>query len=89
MNPLAAIYHAGGSDPSSYPVSVVHFQTTWSEETGAVTEVVCIATDGSIRIFDAQQVQIVDRAVAEAIVAATAVAEKQRRQFGTVPPMER
>lgn len=86
MEPLAAIYHPGGVDPTSYPVSVVHFQTTWSDETGAVTEVVCVATDGSIRIFDAQFVQVVDRAVAEAIVAATAVAEKQRQQFGTLPP---
>ena len=86
MNPLAAIYHPGGSDPNAYPVSVVHFQTTWSDETGAVTEVVCVATDGSIRVFDAQQVQIVDRAVAEAIVTATAAAERQRQQFGTLPP---
>jgi hypothetical protein len=86
MNPLAAIYHPGGSDPNAYPVSVVHFQTTWSDETGAVTEVVCVATDGSIRVFDAQLVQIVDRAVAEAIVTATAAAERQRQQFGTLPP---
>jgi hypothetical protein len=86
MNPLAAIYHPGGSDPYGYPVSVIHFQTTWSDETGAVTEVVCVATDGSIRVFDAQLVQVVDRAVAEAIVAATAAAEKQRQQFGTIPP---
>jgi hypothetical protein len=86
MKPLAAIYHPGAGDPNSYPVSVIHFQTTWSEETGALTEVVCVATDGSIRVFDAQLVQVVDRSVAEAIVAATAVAEKQRQQFGTIPP---
>lgn len=87
MQPLAAIFHPGGNDPNGYPVSVVHFQTTWSEETGAITEVVCVATDGSIRIFDAQQVQVVDRVVAESIVAATAAAERQRQQYGTIPPM--
>jgi hypothetical protein len=86
MNPLAAIYHPGGRDPNAYPVSVIHFQTSWSDETGAVTEVVCVATDGSIRVFDAQLIQVVDRSVAEAIVAATATAEKQRQQYGTVPP---
>jgi hypothetical protein len=86
MDPLAAIYHPGGGDPNSYPISVIHFQTTWSDEVGAVTEVVCVATDGSIRVFDAQLVQIVDRSVAEAIVNATSAAEKQRRQFGTLPP---
>jgi hypothetical protein len=86
MNPLAAIYHPGGSDPNGYPVSVVHFQTSWSDEYGAVTEVVCVATDGSIRVVDAQLLQVVDRAVAEAIVAATAAAEKQRQQYGTIPP---
>ena len=86
MNPLAAIYHPGGSDPNAYPVSIVHFQTSWSEETGPVTEVLCIATDGSIRILDALQIQVVDRAVAETIVMATTAAEKQRQQYGTVPP---
>jgi len=87
MGPLAAIYHPGGADPKGYPVSVVDFLTTWSEETGAVTEVVCVTTDGAIHIFDADRVQVVDRAVAEAIVAATAAAEKQRQQHGTMPPL--
>ncbi|HKZ92798.1 MAG TPA: hypothetical protein VJZ50_11720 [Candidatus Limnocylindrales bacterium] len=87
MGPLAAIYHPGGADPNGYPLSVVDFLTTWSEETGAVTEVVCVTTDGAIHIFDADRVQVVDRAVAEAIVAATAAAEKQRQQHGTMPPL--
>jgi hypothetical protein len=87
MGPLAAIYHPGGADPNGYPVSVVGFTTTWSEETGTVTEVVCVTTDGIIRTLDAQRVQIVDRAVAETIVAATAIVERQRQEHGTVPPI--
>ena len=43
----------------------------WSEETGTLTEAVCVTTDGSLRVFEADRVQIVDRAVAEAIAAAT------------------
>ena len=87
MGPLAAIYHPGGADPNGYPVSVVDFTTTWSEETGTVTEVVCVTTDGIIRTLDAHRVQIVDRAVAETIVAATAIVERQRQEQGTVPPI--
>ena len=86
MTPLAAIYHPGGPDPGGYPVSVVDFITNWSEETGAVTEVVVVTTDGGIRTVPAQRIQVVDRAVAAAIVAASEAYEKQREQHGTVPP---
>jgi hypothetical protein len=87
MQPLAAIYHPGGTDPNGYPVAVVDFISTWSEETGTITEAVCVTTDGAIHTFAAGRVQIVDRAVAEAIVAATAVSERQREAQGTVPPI--
>jgi len=86
MRPLAAIYHPGGGDANGYPVSVVDFLTTWSEEMGTLIEVVCVTADGAIHTFEAGRVQVVDRAVAEAIVAATAAAEKQREHTGTVPP---
>jgi hypothetical protein len=86
MSPLAAIYHPGGPDPNGYPVSAVDFINNWSEETGTVTQVVCVTTDGAIHIFDAGRVQIVDRAVAEAIVSATEVNARQRGPQGTVPP---
>ncbi|HYO17997.1 MAG TPA: hypothetical protein VES02_04935 [Dermatophilaceae bacterium] len=87
MGPLAAIYHPGGTDPNGYPVSVVDFISTWSEETGTITEAVCVMTDGTIRSLDVQRLQVVDRSVAEAIVAAAAAADKQRQQQGTVPPI--
>jgi hypothetical protein len=86
MSPLAAIYHPGGSDPNGYPVSAVDFISNWSEETGVVTQVVCVTTDGGIRTFDADRVQIVDRAVASAIAAATEISQKQRQQTPGVPP---
>ena len=86
MSPLAAIYHPGGADPNGYPVSAVDFITSWSEVTGTVTQVVCVTTDGTIRTFDTGQVQIVDRAVAQAIVVATEANERQRGQVGTLPP---
>ena len=86
MNPLAAIYHPGGPDPNGYPISVIGFVTSWSEETGTVTQVVGVATNGAIRTFDADRVQIVDRAVAAAIVTATEANELQRGQRRTVPP---
>ena len=87
MGPLAAIYHPGGADPNAYPVSVIDFISTWSEEAGTVTEVVCVTTDGAIHTFDTRRVQIVDRAVAESIVTATAAVERQRQGQGTVPPL--
>jgi len=87
MTPLAAIYHPGGSDPEGYPVSAVDFITNWSEETGAVTEVVIVTTDGSLRTVPADRLQVVDRAVAAAIVAATDANENQRLHHGTVPPL--
>jgi hypothetical protein len=86
MNRLAAIYHPGGGDPNSYPVSVVDFLATWSEEAGAVTQAVCVTTDGLIRVVAAERVQVVDRSVAEAIVAATEVNETQRATQPNVPP---
>lgn len=86
MSPLAAIFHPGGGDPNGYPVSVVDFNSSWSEATGTVTQVVCVTTDGAIHTFDANQVQIVDRGVAEAVVVATEAIEKQRERQGTVPP---
>jgi len=86
MSPLAAIFHPGGADPNGYPVTVVDFITNWSERTGTVTQVVCVTTDGAIHTFDAEKVQIVDRAVAEAIVSASETNEKQREHTGTVPP---
>ena len=86
MSPLAAIYHPGAPDPNGYPVSVVDFVNSWSETTGTVTEVVCVTTDGAIRVFDAAKVQVVDRAVAEAIVVASEARERQRAQPGAVPP---
>lgn len=86
MNPLAAIYHPGEGDPNGYPVSAVDFIASWSETTGTVTQVVCVTTDGAIRAFDAVKVQIVDRSVAESIVAATEANERQREQLGTRPP---
>lgn len=89
MSPLAAIFHPGGADPNGYPVAAVDFITNWSEATGTVTQVVCVTTDGAIHTFDAAKVQVVDRAVAEAIVAATGANEQQRSQQGTVPPPPR
>lgn len=86
MSPLAAIYHPGGADPNGYPVSAIDFITSWSEQTGTITEVVCVTTDGAIHTFEAAKVQIVDRAVAEAIVKATEINERQREEVGTVPP---
>jgi hypothetical protein len=86
MSPLAAIYHPGGPDPDGYPVVLVDLVTTWSEETGTVIEAVCVTTDGALRVFDADRVQVVDRAVAEAIVGASAAADRQRQQQGRVPP---
>lgn len=87
MRPLAAIYHPGGGDSGAYPVSLIDLVNTWSEETGTVTEAVCVTTDGAIHIFDASRIQVVDRAVAESIVAATAASERQRQEHGTVPPI--
>jgi hypothetical protein len=87
MSPLAAIYHPGGPDPNGYPVAAVDFITNWSEATGTVTQVVCVTTDGTIHTFDALRVQIVDRAVAEAIVMASEANARQREQQGTVPPI--
>ncbi len=86
MGPLAAIYHPGGSDPNAYPVALVDFISSWSEATGTITEAVCVTTDGALRILAADLVQVVDRAVAEAIVAARSVVDQQRQQYGTVPP---
>jgi hypothetical protein len=86
MRPLAAIYHDGGVDSEGYPVAMVDLVTTWSEETGAVIEAVCVTTDGTLRVFDADRVQVVDRAVAEAIVTATAAVDQQRQQQGRLPP---
>jgi hypothetical protein len=86
MSPLAAIYHPGGNDPNGYPVSAVDFISSWSEETGVVTQVICITTDGAIHTLDADRVQVVDRAVAESIVFATQANEQQRTQSGTIPP---
>lgn len=86
MSPLAAIYHPGGADPNGYPVSAIDFITSWSEQTGTITEVVCVTTDGAIHTFEAAKVQIVDRVVAEAIVKATEINERQREEVGTVPP---
>jgi len=89
MSPLAAIYHPGGTDPNGYPVATVDFITNWSEETGTITQVVCVTTDGAIHTFDAAKVQIVDRGVAEAIVMASEINDRQREQVGTVPPSRR
>jgi hypothetical protein len=86
MGPLAAVYHPGGTDPEGYPVALVDLITTWSEEIGTVIEAVCVTTDGALRLFEADRVQVVDRAVAEAIVAASAAADRQRGQQGRVPP---
>lgn len=86
MSPLAAIYHPGGADPNSYSVCAVDFVSSWSEETGTITQVVCVTTDGTIRTFDADRVQIVDRAVAQAIVVAGEALERQRGHQRTVPP---
>jgi hypothetical protein len=86
MSPLAAIYHPGGTDPNSYPVSAIDFITNWSEQTGTITEVVCVTTDGAIHTFEATRVQIVDRAVAASIAAATEISEQQRGRAGTIPP---
>jgi hypothetical protein len=86
MSPLAAIYHPGGPDPNGYPVSVIDFISNWSEETGTVTQAVCVTTDGAIRVFDADHVQVVDRAIAQAIVIATEANERQRTQRPNVPP---
>ncbi|MEX1296082.1 MAG: hypothetical protein AB1Z67_07915 [Candidatus Limnocylindrales bacterium] len=86
MSPLAAIYHPGGADPNGYPVSAIDFITNWSEQTGTITEVVCVTTDGAIHTFEAARVQIVDRAVAESIVRATDIIAQQRDQSSTVPP---
>ena len=85
MGPLAGIYHPGDGDPNGYPVSVVDFLATWSEETGALTDVVCVTIDGALRTFPAEKVQVVDRAVAESIVTATDAYERQRGRR-TVPP---
>ena len=89
MSPLAAIYHPGGNDPNGYPVSAVDFITNWSEQTGTITEVVCVTTDGAIHTFEAAKVQIVDRTVAESIVMATEVTDRQRERSTTVPPPAR
>lgn len=89
MRPLAAIYHPGSGDPNGYPLAAVDFITNWSEATGTVTEVVCVTTDGAVHTFEAARVQIVDRAVAEAIVVATEVRDKQQRQAGTLPQAPR
>lgn len=86
MSPLAAIYHPGGTDPHGYPVSAIDFITNWSEQTGTITEVVCVTTDGAIHTIEAAKVQIVDRAVAGAIVMATEIIDQQREQASTVPP---
>ena len=86
MSPLAAIYHPAGPDPTGYPVSVVGFVSSWSEETGTVTQVVCVTANGAIRTFEADRVQVVDREVATAIVTATKANEMQRGQQRTVPP---
>jgi hypothetical protein len=86
MHPLAAIYHPGGPDPNGYPVAVIDFISTWSEETGTITEAVCVTTDGAIHVFEARLIQVVDRSVAEGIVAATAAVDRQR-QAGTLPPI--
>jgi oligoribonuclease (3'-5' exoribonuclease) len=87
MGPLAAIYHPGGTDPNGYPVALIDFISSWSEETGTITDAVCVTTDGTLRVLDAQRVQVVDRRVAEAIAAATAVADRQHQAQGTVPPL--
>ena len=87
MSPLAAIYHPGDGDPGGYPVALVDFIASWSEELGAVTQAVCVTTDGAIRVLDTERVQVVDRGVAEAIVGAEAAYDKQRQQQGTVPPL--
>ena len=87
MSPMAAIYHPGGADPNGYPVTAVDFISSWSEATGTVTQVVCVTTDGAIHTLDAAKVQIVDRAVAEAIVMATGINEQQRERQDTVPPV--
>lgn len=86
MHPLAAIYHPGGTDPNGYPVSIVSFISNWSEETGTVTQVVCVTTDGALHTFDADRVQVVDRGVAEAIVVATEAYQHQAGRPNTVPP---
>jgi hypothetical protein len=86
MSPLAAIYHPAGPDPNGYPVSVIGFVSSWSEVAGTITQVVCVTTDGAIHTFDADRVQIVDRAVAAAIVTATEANAMQRGQQRTVPP---
>jgi hypothetical protein len=86
MSPLAAIYHPAIPEPHGYPVSVIGFVSSWSEVTGTITQAVCVTTDGAIHIFDADRVQIVDRAVAAAIVVATEANERQRGQQRTVPP---
>lgn len=86
MNPLAGIYHPGSTDPNGYPVSIVGLVSSWSEQTGTITQVVCVTTDGAIRTLDADRVQVVDRAVAEAIVTATEASQRQRQQMGTIPP---
>ncbi len=86
MSPLAAIYHPGGPDPNGYPISVIGFVTSWSEMTGTITQVVCVTTDGALRTFDSDRVQIVDRAVAAAIVSATEANEMQHGRPRTIPP---
>ena len=72
--------------PSIDEASVVDFIASWSEELGAITQAVCITTDGAIRVLDTERVQVVDRGVAGAIVDATEAYDKQRQQQGTVPP---
>jgi len=86
MTPLAAIYHPGGTDPNGYPISVVGFISNWSEETGTVTQVVCVTTDGGLRTFDSDRVQVVDRGVAASIVVATEASQRQMGQTPSVPP---
>ena len=86
MSPLAAIYHPAGPEPNGYPVSVIGFVSSWSEVAGTITQVVCVTTDGAIHTFDADRVQVVDRAVAAAIVTATDANTMQRGQPRTVPP---
>jgi len=48
---------------------------------------VIVTTDGSLRTVPADRLQVVDRAVAAAIVAATDANENQRLHHGTVPPL--
>lgn len=86
MRPLAAIYHPGGRDPAGYPVSLIDVIASWTEDRGSVAMAVCVTTDGALRMLDADRVQVVDRVVAESIVAATSASEQQWSQQNTIPP---